>query len=609
MKKLLFSVAAILTAAAGLNAQDLVIRIDDMGSSHSANVACIDTYKNGIARSVEVMPVCQWFPEAVKMLKENPGLDVGVHLTLTSEWDNVKWRPLTHCPSLVDENGYFFPMMSPDKAYPGRAVKEQKVNIEEVEKEFRAQIELALANIPQVTHLTGHMGATSFSEEVLEVVQKLSKEYGLPSIDNHSAAKEYDFIGVGYKGRHGTLEEKKASFMKMLSSLEKGKRYMFLDHPAYEDPEMSAVSHIGYETVADDRQGVTDLLKDKEVMEYIQKAGIRLIDFNYLTKQLPRAEAGAKFLKAADRYLADIAKDETQDMHSVMILKDGKVIYEKWMSEGNELTPHVLNSVSKTFTSTAVGLAIHEGKLNLDDKVISFFPDKLPENLNENVAMMTVRNLLTMNTGHEKDPSKLRNTEQDWERCFLASDLKREPGTIFCYNSLATYMLSAIVQRVTGENLVDYLYPRLFRPLGINNVHWDESPTGVKTGGWGLYLKTEDLAKLGQLLLQGGVWEGKQIVPAEWVKEMSSAQVPCVPAGKNSDMLPQMLKDVKKSDWLQGYGFQMWRCRHNAFRADGANGQYIIVIPDKNAVIVTTAHVRGMQAEINYLWKHFLPVL
>ena len=177
MKKLLFSVAAILTAAAGLNAQDLVIRIDDMGSSHSANVACIDTYKNGIARSVEVMPVCQWFPEAVKMLKENPGLDVGVHLTLTSEWDNVKWRPLTHCPSLVDDNGYFFPMMSPNKAYPGKAVKEQKVNIEEVEKEFRAQIELALANIPQVTHLTGHMGATSFSEEVLEVVQKLSKEF------------------------------------------------------------------------------------------------------------------------------------------------------------------------------------------------------------------------------------------------------------------------------------------------------------------------------------------------------------------------------------------------------------------------------------------------
>lgn len=609
MKRLISTIAVLCVSVMSLSAQDLVIRIDDMASSHSANLACIDTYENGIATSVEVMPVCAWFPEAVKMLKEHPGLDVGVHLTLTSEWENVKWRPLTDCPSLVDENGYFFPMISSDKSRPGQSVMENEIDLGEVEREFRAQIEMTLKNIPQTSHITGHMGATGFSDDILALVDKLSEEYGLPSIDRKDSQKDYDYTYVKYAGAHGTLAEKKESFMKMLRSLEKGKRYLFLDHPAYDDSEMENVFHIGYETVADDRQGVTDLLKDKEVKTLIDELGIRLIDINYLTKQLPRAEAGAKFLKAADRYHAAVAKDETQDMHSIMILKDGKVIYEKWMSEGNELTPHVLNSVSKTFTSTAVGLAIHEGKLNLDDKVISFFPDKIPENINENVAAMTVRNLLTMNTGHEKDPSKLRNTEKDWERCFLASDIKREPGTIFCYNSLATYMLSAIVQRVTGENLVDYLYPRLFRPLGINNVNWDESPTGVKTGGWGLYLKTEDLAKLGQLLLQGGVWEGKQIVPAEWVKEMSSAQVPCVPAGKNSDMLPQMLKDVKKSDWLQGYGYQMWRCRHNAFRADGAYGQYIIVIPDKNAVIVTTAHVRGMQTEIDYLWKYFLPVL
>lgn len=609
MKKIIVAAMSLILTGAAVSAQDIVIRIDDMGSSHSANTACIDTYANGIARSVEVMPVCSWFPEAVKMLKNHPGLDVGVHLTLTSEWENVKWRPLTDCPSLVDENGYFFPMLSPHKAYPGQSVKEQKINIAEVEKEFRAQIELALANIPQVTHLTGHMGATSFSEEVLEVVEKLSKEYCLPSIDNSSAVEKYNFKRVGYEGPHATFDEKKASFMKMLSGLEKGNRYMFLDHPAYNDSEMAPVFHIGYEHVAADRQGVTDLLKDKDVMKFIQDSGIRLIDFNYLTKQLPRAEAGAKFDKAAARYIEEVIKDESQDIHSIMVIKDGKVIFEKWMSTGNELEPHILNSVSKTFTSTAVGLAISEGKLSLDDKVISFFPDKLPENLNENVAKMTVRNLLTMNTGHEKDPSPLRNVEQDWERCFLASDLKREPGTIFCYNSLATYMLSAIVQRVTGENLVDYLYPRVFRPLGINNAKWDESPTGVKTAGWGLYLKTEDLAKLGQLLLQNGEWEGRQIVPAEWVKAMSSAQVPCVPAGTNTDKLPEMLKDAKNSDWLQGYGYQMWRCRHNAFRADGAGGQYIIVIPDKNAVIVTTAQVRGMQNEINCIWKHFLLVL
>ena len=171
-------------------------------------------------------------------------------------------------------------------------------------------------------------------------------------------------------------------------------------------------------------------------------------------------------------------------------------------------------------------------------------------------------------------------------------------------------MLSAIVQKYTGEKLTDYLYPRLFRPLGINNVSWAESAQGINTGGWGLYLKTEDLAKMGQMLLQKGEFNGRQIIPQWWVEEASSAQVQSVMAGINSDMIPQLPKNiVKTSDWLQGYGYQMWRCRNNAFRADGANGQYIIVIPDKNAVVVTTANITDMQGEINLIWKHILPAL
>ena len=602
--------AAFIGPAVSAQAQDLVVRIDDLASSHSANVACIDTYVNGIARAVEVMPVCAWFPEAAKMLQEHPGLDVGVHLTITSEWENVKWRPLTSCPTLVDEDGYFYPMMGPNKAYPGQSVMEnlEKMDLKEIEQEFRAQIELALKHIPQVTHLTGHMGSCRFSPEVAAIVEKLSEEYGLPSMDSPYSKERYSFEGVGYSGPHGTLEEKKASFIKMLDKLEKGKRYVFLDHPAYNDSEMAEVWHIGYETVAEDRQGVTDLLKSPEVKKAIEEKGIRLIDYNYLTKQLPRGERSAKLDKAVEKYLKSMEKEE-QDMHSIMILKDGKVVYEKWMSTGNELEPHVLNSVSKTFTSCAVGLAISEGLIKLDDKVISYFPDKLPENVSENLASMTVRNLLTMNAGHEKDPTKLRDTEEDWEKAFLATEIKRKPGTIFCYNSLATYMLSAIVQRVTGQTLVEYLYPRLFRPLGINNVNWQESPTGVNAGGWGLYLKTEDLAKLGQLLLQGGVWNGRQVLPAEWVREMSSKQVDCVPAGSNTDKLPELRKDPVKQDWVQGYGYQMWRCRHNAFRADGASGQYIIVIPDRNAVIVTTANARNMRVEINKMWDHLLRAL
>ena len=171
----ILAVAAALLSGICSNAQELVIRIDDMGALHSVNVASIDAYQNGIAKSAEVLVVGSWFPEAVKMLKDNPGLDVGVHLAITSEWENVKWRPLTDCPSLVDENGYFFPMMGPNEAYPGQSVMENKQNfdIKEIEKEFRAQIELAIKNVPNVTHISGHMMSTGYDAEVNALVQRL----------------------------------------------------------------------------------------------------------------------------------------------------------------------------------------------------------------------------------------------------------------------------------------------------------------------------------------------------------------------------------------------------------------------------------------------------
>lgn len=278
--------AAILLSCISAKAQELVIRIDDMGALHSVNEASIDVYNNGIAKSVEVLAVGSWFPEAVKMLKENPGLDVGIHLAITSEWENVKWRPLTSCPSLVDENGYFFPMMGPNPAYPGQSIMENMANfdINEIEKEFRAQIELALKNIPQITHISGHMYSTAFSPEVLDVVQKLSKEYNLPSIDRAEAFKLYDFGYIGYEGPKATSEEKIESFIKALDKMEKGKRYMFVDHPAYNDSEMQTVMHVGYEDVAADRQGVTDLLKSPQVRKAIEERGIKLICIKELTK-------------------------------------------------------------------------------------------------------------------------------------------------------------------------------------------------------------------------------------------------------------------------------------------------------------------------------------
>ena len=593
-------------------AQDLVIRIDDMGALHSVNTASIDTYRNGIATSVEVLAVGPWFLEAVKMLKENPGLDVGIHLALTSEWENVKWRPLTDCPSLVDENGYFFPMMWPNDAYPGQSVMENasKFDIEEIEKEFRAQIELALKNIPQITHISGHMMSTGYSPEVIAVVQKLSEEYGLPSIDRNGAGEQFSFSYIGYEGPKTTSEEKIASFNKALDKKEKGRRYIFLDHPAYDDSEMQTVMHIGYEDVAIDRQGVTDLLKSADVRKAIHEKGINLVDINYLTKQLPRAEASVKMSKAAGKYLEAVEK-AGQDLHSIMIVKDGNVVYEKWMSEGREGLPHILNSVSKTFTSMAVGLAIYEGRLSLDERIVDIFPEHCPENPSEYLKEITVEHLLTMSCGHSTDPTykSWEVKDRSWIRFFMEHPVTHKPGTLFCYNSLGTYVLSAIVQKKTGEKIADYLYPRLFRPLGINNVSWAESHEGITTGGWGLHLKTEDLAKMGLMILQKGKFNGRQVIPDGWIEAASTAQVPCVPAGMNSDEADKLKKAAKTSDWLQGYGYQMWRCRHNAFRADGAKGQYIIMVPEKNAVIVTTADIEDMQEEINLIWKHILPAL
>ena len=290
-----------------------------------------------------------------------------------------------------------------------------------------------------------------------------------------------------------------------------------------------------------------------------------------------------------------------------MIVKDGAVIYSHWQSKGAPNVPHVLHSVSKTFTATAVGLAIAEGRLNLTDKVVSFFPDKLPNEVSDNLMAMTIRDLLTMTCGHDDEPNQSKREE--WVKTFLAHPVKHTPGTFYLYNSLGTYMLSAIVQKVTGEKVLDYLTTRLFEPLHIDKPRWDESPQGISAGGWGLYLKTEDLAKMGQLLLQNGKWKGKQIIPAEWVYEMSKKQVESINPGTRLEQAEERGMTKETSDWMQGYGYQMWRCRPGCFRADGARGQYIIVVPDKNAVIAITSDVEDLQGELNLVWEKILPAI
>ncbi len=257
----------------------LIIRGDDMGFSHSGNLALVKTYREGITQSIEVIVPSPWFPEAVKMLEANPGVDVGIHLALSSEWDNIKWRPLTSSKSISDSDGYFYPMIYRNANYPGQSLSENKWKIEEIEKEFRAQIELALKKIPRVSHLSSHMGCTELSKEISALTKKLAKEYKI-DID----LQDYQVIYTGYDGAHTTVAEKEKSFSSMLNKLEPGKTYLFLEHPGLNDAELQAIHHIGYENVAADRQGVTDIWTDPTIKELIRKKGIQLISYKDLKK-------------------------------------------------------------------------------------------------------------------------------------------------------------------------------------------------------------------------------------------------------------------------------------------------------------------------------------
>jgi CubicO group peptidase (beta-lactamase class C family) len=289
------------------------------------------------------------------------------------------------------------------------------------------------------------------------------------------------------------------------------------------------------------------------------------------------------FVKTADR--------ESASLHSFMLIRHGQVVAEGWWTPYNPDSRHELYSLSKSFTSTAVGLAITEGRLSLDDQVSKFFPDDMPAEASSQLKAMRIRDLLTMSTGHTSEP-KLGKADV-WTKVFLGHPVTHKPGTFFMYNTPATYMLSAIVQKQTGTTTLDFLKPRLFEPLGIAEPTWGTSPQGISLGGYGLSVRTEDIAKFGQLYLQRGKWGDKQLVPADWIDLATARQVS---NGSNPS-----------SDWEQGYGFQFWRCRHGNYRGDGAFGQYCIVLPKQDAVIAITSGTKDMGAVLNLVWDRLLP--
>jgi len=313
---------------------------------------------------------------------------------------------------------------------------------------------------------------------------------------------------------------------------------------------------------------------------------------------LPRSAPEAQGISSAglDAFVA--ALDQKADgVHSVMVVRHGQVVAEGWWTPYAAAEPHVLFSLSKSFTSTAVGLAQAEGKLSIYDPVLKFFPGDAPAQPSENLKAMRIHDLLRMSTGHHADdidPFPF-GTDENLVKHFLSKPVTDKPGTHFFYNTAATYMLSAIVQKVTGQTVLDYLRPRLFEPLGIENPTWSASAQGISFGGFGLSIRTEDIARFGQLYLQKGEWRGQRLVPAEWVEAATSRQTA---NGGSPD-----------SDWDQGYGYQFWRCRHGFYRGDGAFGQYCIVMPQYDTVVAITSGTRDMGAIMNLVWDRLLPEL
>lgn len=294
--------------------------------------------------------------------------------------------------------------------------------------------------------------------------------------------------------------------------------------------------------------------------------------------------------------LIDKLESGFTEPHGLMIMRHGKVCAEGWWAPYAPGIRHGLQSHTKTYAATAVGIACTEGLLKLEDKVIDIFREEAPENPSENLKKLTVRDVLCMGCGMDTMPAP----SKDWIREFLATPVNHVPGTTYMYNSTGSTLLGAIVRKLTGLGLHDYLKPRLFDKIGINadNLRWIYMPDGMEVGGGGLYATTEDNLRLMKLYADGGVWEGERILSEEYVMKASSLQNESATEAKNNPMA--------KDNHL-GYGFQIWMCKpKGVYRADGAMGQFTIVVPDRDIIIAITENAAGAhwaQTTLDTMWE------
>ncbi|MEV0980118.1 serine hydrolase [Streptomyces sp. NPDC049915] len=281
--------------------------------------------------------------------------------------------------------------------------------------------------------------------------------------------------------------------------------------------------------------------------------------------------------------------------HSLLILRHGHLVAAGSWAPYTQDRPHLLYSLSKSFTGTAAGLAAAEGLLRLDDPVLAYFPEFADEVTDPRVRGMLLRHVASMASGHVAETmDRARALDpDDLLHGFLRLPPERDPGTVFAYNQPATYTLAAVVQRVTGQSLTDYLRPRLFDPLGIGGAVWHRDRGGRELGFSGLHATCDAVARLGQLYLDRGRWEGRQLLPEEWVAEATRPHIATAGA-------------MSGGDWDLGYGLQFWMSRHG-FRGDGAYGQFCLVLPEQDAVVALTSETVGMQTVLDLVWAHLLP--